>query len=527
MEKKSENFILFSLVVFAVYCSLTLGMSWDEPYHYYEGKNRLKYLFSLGRHELDDWDLRTHYRYYTGFYDTLSVFISQIVPIKYEVHIHHLINLFFSLLTIFGIAKIAERLFNKKVGKIVFLLSFLNPIFFGQMSFNPKDPIIAFSHVWATYFIIRYLQTQQISAKRKHFSTLVGLTIGFGIGVRVIFIGYLIPVLILTILDIFFLKKLTNKEFSSIKFFKDLFKVLLIAYPMMIICWPDVHANIFTLPFKLTLDSLNDLSLGTNIGLLNGDFYKTNETPKTYLIINLFYKLPEFILLSYIIFIYLFLSDKKFFLTHFKFFKTKFSYLLFIIVFPIVMAALIALKIHDGLRYFLFLLPYLSIIPGVAIYYLIYNIKLNINKFYLISIFALFIYYLFNFFSLTPYHYTYLNKFNGNFTDASKRFENDYLGASLKELASKIEMSKHFNSNKYLKIAYCGINNDTINYYLKRIENFRYVETPNNEDYDYIIMTNRHSGKDQTCYDSYKGKDIASVERNGLILSRIRQNTGP
>ena len=199
------------------------------------------------------------------------------------------------------------------------------------------------------------------------------------------------------------------------------------------------------------------------------------------------------------------------------------SYLLFIIVFPIAIAALVALKIHDGLRYFLFLLPYLSIIPGVAIYYLIYNIKLNINKFYLISIFALFIYYLFNFFSLTPYHYTYINKFNGNFSDASKRFENDYLGASLKELASKIEMSKHFNSNNYFKIAYCGINNDTINYYLKRIENFKYIETPTDEDYDYIIMTNRTSGKDRTCFDSYKGKDIVSVERNGLILSTIRQ----
>ena len=98
--------------------------------------------------------------------------------------------------------------------------------------------------------------------------------------------------------------------------------------------------------------------------------------------------------------------------------------------------------------------------------------------------------------------------------------------SSLKELAGKIEMSDHFNSNNYLKIAYCGINNDTINYYLKRIKNFRYIETPNDEDYDYIIMTNRHSGKDQTCFDSYKGKDILFVKRNGLILSRIRQNTG-
>ena len=68
MEKKSENLILFFLVIFAIYCSLTLGMSWDEPYHYYNGKNRLKYLFSFGKYEYRDlsiflsrikWELKT------------------------------------------------------------------------------------------------------------------------------------------------------------------------------------------------------------------------------------------------------------------------------------------------------------------------------------------------------------------------------------------------------------------------------------------------------------------------------------
>ena len=43
-------------------------------------------------------------------------------------------------------------------------------------------------------------------------------------------------------------------------------------------------------------------------------------------------------------------------------------------------------------------------------------------------------------------------------------------------------------------------------------------------------MTNRHNGKDldkknevKTCFDSYIGKDILSVTRNGLILSTIRE----
>ena len=92
MTKRIETYFLFILIIFAIYCSLNLGMSWDEPYHYHVGKSRLKYLFSFGQYEFDDWDLQYLFRYYPGLYDTLSAFISQIVPIKYEVHIHHLIN---------------------------------------------------------------------------------------------------------------------------------------------------------------------------------------------------------------------------------------------------------------------------------------------------------------------------------------------------------------------------------------------------------------------------------------------------
>ena len=184
MEKKSENFILFSLVIFSIYCSLNLGMTFDEPLHYVNGLNRLRYSFSLGRYEYHD---ILHLRYYPGFYDTLAAFASQAFPKKYEVEIHHIINLFFSLSAIVGIAQITKILFNKKVSKIVFIILFFNPIFFGHISMNPKDPMVAFSNIWTAFFIIRYFQTQHIEERRKYFSTLIGIVIGFGIGIRVFF----------------------------------------------------------------------------------------------------------------------------------------------------------------------------------------------------------------------------------------------------------------------------------------------------------------------------------------------------
>ena len=410
MDKKSENWIFFLLAIFSIYCSLIIGMSWDEPYLYELGKNRLKYLFSLGSYKYQNPLYFANAGYFPGFYDTLTAFISQMIPRKYETQIHHIINLFFSIIAIIGISKISKLLFNKKVSKIVFLVTFLNPIFFGHMSINPKDTIIAFSNIWVTYFIIRYLQTQHLEIKRKYFSNMIAITIGFGLGVRVNFIGTLIPIITIFFLDIFYFKIFKQNKISSKNFFKDFVKIFFISYFIMIIFWPEVHQNIFILPFKLIIASLADVSYGTSWALLDGEFYKTINTPGKYLIINFFYKLPEYVLLTYLFFILLLFNDNKFFRKRFEFFIKKILYLLFIILFPLIIASIVGLKIHDGLRYFLFLIPYLSIIPGLVIYYLFHNSKYLLSKIFIFLTTISFLYFLFNFFSITPYHYAYINK---------------------------------------------------------------------------------------------------------------------
>ena len=288
MDKKSENLIFFLLAIFSIYCSLIIGMSWDEPYLYELGKNRLKYLFSLGSYKYQNPIYFANASYFPGFYDTLTAFISQMISRKYETQIHHIINLFFSISAIIGISKISRILFNKKFSKIVFLITFLNPIFFGHMSINPKDTIIAFSNIWVTYFIIRYLQTQHLEIKRKYFSNMIAITIGFGLGVRVNFIGTLIPIITIFFLDIFYFKIFKQNKISSKNFFKDFVKIFFISYFIMIIFWPEVHQNIFILPFKLIIASLADVTYGTPWGLLDGEFYRTINTPAKYLIINFF-----------------------------------------------------------------------------------------------------------------------------------------------------------------------------------------------------------------------------------------------
>ena len=433
MINKINNVIICTLVVYSIFCALSIGISWDEYAHLSRGNERLKYLFSFGSYDYLDY---RDQRFYPGFYNTLVTFVTKMFPQKYEIETLHLTNWLFSIFTIIGISKISSELFNKNVGKIVFILCFLNPIFFGHMAINQKDMIVAFSNIWSTYLILRYLKNQHIGDKRNSYVILLGLTIGLGLGIRIVFVSILLPIIVISILDILFFKNITSKNFSYKKLIFDVIKVLIISYIIMVSCWPDTHRNIFILPFQLFFESLNN-PFGTSVGLLNGDFYNTSETPKSYLLINLLYKLPEFILLCYLFFIFMIFKNISFFKLKFEFFNLKVAILLFIIVFPNLLLLINPYRIFDGLRLFLYLIPYICIIPGLVIYFLIINYKNHIHRILLMTVFPAFLYYLVIFFSLTPYHYTYLNILNGDYSKAHEKFENDYWTVSLKELAKK------------------------------------------------------------------------------------------
>ena len=536
MLKKVEISILVLLFVFAFYCALTIGISWDEPYEMTIGKDRLKYLISFGSYKY--FDFHIHTKFYPAFYNTLAIFVTKMFPNKFEIEIWHLTNTTFSIFTIFGIYKITSNLFDKKVGKIVFLLCFLNPIFFGHMAINSKDTMIAFAHVWSVYILLRYLQKQNISKKRNRYILLAGLTVGFGTGVRLPFLATLAPLIIFAIIDIFFLKTISSPKFSIKKFILDLVKVLIIAYFIAISTWPDAHNNIFTEPFKLFMALAKLTNLGVGWLLFNGNLFNTLSLPPSYIFINLIYKSPEFILIGYVIFVYFIITNKKFFSSRFNFFWTKIFLILFIFLFPIISFVFLPYRVYDGLRLFLYILPYFSIIPGLAIYYLINNFNTLIPKLLLGVIACLFTYHLFIFFSFTPYQYTYLNKFVGNLSNAHNKFENDYWAVSIKELVNQIPNNKDLLNNKELKLAFCGAADDNVKLYLKKIKNFQFKQVNwLTEDYDYIIMTNRaieanknEGGSDtdnltgiKTCFDKFKGIDIITVSRNGLILSTLRE----
>ena len=530
MTKRVEKILLVMLFAFAIYSSLTIGSFWDETWEMTLGKDRLKYLFSLGTYKY-----LSFYKYeefYPGIYNTIAIFFTKMFPIKYEVEIWRLTHLLFSILTIFGIYRISSNLFNKNIGKIAFLICFINPTFFGHAIMNSKDTIVAFSYVWSTYIFLRYLQTQNIKKKTNKYTILGGLSLGLGMGVRFPFLISLAPLFIFFLIDVFFTKKIICKNFSIKKSLLDILKIFVISYLVAISCWPQVYGNIFIEPFKLMLELASFQGAGVPWILFNGDIFSTIDLPKTYILINLFYKSPEFILFGFLFFVFAITINTNFFKKEFKYLSIKIFLIVLVIFFPLIFFLFLPYRVYDGIRLFLYIVPFISIIPSILIYYLIKTFSTLTSKFLTLTLALLIAHYVYIFVSLTPYQYTYLNNFNGNFSSAHYKFENDYFATSIKELVKKISNENNlFPKDREIKIAFCGVNHKNVMNELDKI-NLKYkVENLLDGKYEYLIMTNRVHVEQasmkkidvKSCYERFTGKNIINVERNGLILSTLRK----
>ena len=517
MSKKENNILLIILISFSVYCALTVGETWDQKDNILRGKITLDYLFSLGR--VNENIFARHY--YSPMYWSLLYFFAELFPKNYEIQVVNLINLFFSLCLIFGVKKLCKELFNDKVAKIIFVILFFYPIFFGHVTFNTKDTILAFGHIWITYLIIRYLKKQCIESKRKKYIFYLGLLGALCTGIQLLFLATLVPFFLFLIAEIFVFKKIIDSKFNKRKFFFDSIKSFIFFYLILVLFWIDTHPNIFILPYQFIIEIFSEsFWTGWYYNLLNGHYFISYEAPKTYFLIYIFYKSPEYFLISYLFFVVFYLISNKFFKKEFAFFNYKLLLVVGLLLYPSIILYISPFPIYDGIRLFYWSIPYYCIIPGLIIYYFLENFNYLSSKICLIIIFIAATFLLYNFVTITPYHYAYSNIFAGK---NENKFENDYWGSSIREL---IKNSK-FNDDEIIKISSCGINPKIAKrYFIKK--GYSNIELAHPHESKYIIMTNRtvldkKTGNISNCFNVFKGENIFEVRRNNLLLSTIRK----
>jgi|TARA_B100000959_G_scaffold153040_1_gene160371 hypothetical protein len=510
-------YFALALSIFSLYCALVIGLGVDERYHHKNGALRYLYLSKLGNFDAYDW---LNNKYYPGLYDTIHYFFLKLfdffIDIKHVVKIKHFVNYIFSILGIVGLFFVNRKIFNKEIAILACILTLLNPIFFGHIGMNPKDPIIFFALIWVIYFFINYLEN--LEGSRIKYLIFMSLFIGFGTGNRLTFIALLIPLIIIWAYIIF------QKKTKYLNIIIDLSLGSFLVVLLTIIAWPHVLEGNYALVFGVIKKSSNWLIPFVH-GVINGNYYQIQETPRTYIFDIFLYRVPLYFSLL-IIFSYIIIFLKKnFFLEKINIEFTKFFYLLNIILFfPILMMIFSKTNLYDNARLFLFTIPFFATIASFGLFFIINNFKES-NYFYkpfsFVVLFFLFLF-IYRFISLTPYQYVYTNYLSSPiFSKSQNKFEHDYWYASYGELIQKIKDKYGEVEASKLKIRTCDTNMKSYKFYFDRILKTNQAIP---EDAEYVIMTNRVLRyRKMNCMQLFEGENIVSVERLGLTLSALRK----
>ena len=523
LNNNKSKFLFFILATYAYSTSFLAGISFDELFVITRGEERLKYLYSFGGSKITF----DHNQFFPGLFDTLAVFFTQLFPKQYTINSLHLVNTTFSILTLVGSYKLAKLTFNQLVATILILLVYFNPIFFGHMAINSKDTIITFSFVWLLITFLKYLKNQNHKQKRRKLLIYACLFLSLGIGTRIQFLGLLLFFIPFLIID----NKIKDINFSYKTFLKDLLIILSVSYFFMISAWPHVHLNIFTEPFKLLLESL-ELKNGPPTFVFNSEVLNPSKVPYNYYLLNLLYRSPEYIIYLYIIFIFTLITDYKFYKKNFNDFSLTILLSSIITIFPTLLIISTDLRVFDGIRYFLFILPFYLIIPSVTIYYLLKNIKKRIIQFNLMVIIVLMSLYITVFIKINPYQYSYINFFLLNEKALKNKFENDYWGISLKEIVGKINNDDKIKFSEKKNVGLCGFYHPNFLIELSKYPNINInpVGLYGNQKLDYVITNNRsHYYKIEgstkewvNCDDFFDGETIIEVRTNKVSLSKFK-----
>ena len=141
----------------------------------------------------------------------------------------------------------------------------------------------------------------------------------------------------------------------------------------MVMAWP----HLLDAPYLLvdTIFQSIKWGMGPTLELMNGNIYETQNTPKTYFLNFLIFRKPIYILILLFTLIFFLKTDNIFFTERFEYFEKKIVVIFSIITFPILLAIFFQVKIYNGIRLFLFIIPFLSIFLAIALYYILKNYK--------------------------------------------------------------------------------------------------------------------------------------------------------
>src|SRR6202521_3340758 len=392
------------------------GLGWDDYAHWKYGELLLSYYAS----GFTDLRAFSHYNlfYYGGGFDLAAAALSKLVPMD-VFEIRRLLGALVGITGLFIVWRTARRLAGAVAGLIALALLASTSLYYGHMFINPKDIPFAVAMAFLIYACMRAFEEHP----RPRASTIVlfGLALGLTIGTRVIGgIALLFAVIGGAVLLFTEIKRLGARA-ATVRMATLVGRLALalpLAYAVMAVGWPG--------GVLAPLNPVRALQYYSHFWekpwqeLFDGMLVLIPEMPRSYVPKLLLLKLPEGFVVLAIAGLALMVPPA---------------------VLPIALVVATRPVVYNGVRHFLFVIPPLAIIAGLAGAYIIrfLAVRSRLATAAVAAVLAASVgLSVYDLARMHPYQYAQFNRVAGGLRGADDRYTIDYWGLGLKEAAETL-----------------------------------------------------------------------------------------
>lgn len=462
VERTCDDLAMLVLAVVAVIAGLTFrdyGLGWDD-YTHAEYADLLLRMFGSGFKDIAALSFANLYMYGGGF-DMVAALLHKIIPLElFETR-----RLVGAVVGVIGLAvtwRLGRRIGGPLAGLAALLLLALCPIFYGHMFMNPKDAPFAVAMIILMLGLVRLAEEYPQPSPRT--ILIVGLGAGLSLGCRVL--GGLALVYALLGFIPLLLEELRSEGLrESVRRFAHVVYVLLpglvFGYLVMGLIWPwsimepgnpfqalTYFSHFFEKPWKEMFD---------------GAIVSVPDMPWSYLPTLFALQLPEvmLVLMAGAVFsTFAMLARGEVPARR----KTIMLMLTLAATLPLVIAMVKRPALYNGIRHFVFVIPPMAVLAGVAFARAMERLRAN-HRTWQPVVLATFCFGLAlplaEMIRLHPYQYTHFNHIAGTVRGADNRFMLDYWGLALKQASDGlreqiVERQEVPPLNRKWKVAVCG-----------------------------------------------------------------------
>jgi len=462
LEQTCDEFAIFALAATALIAALTFrdyGLGWDD-YTHAEYADLLLRMYGSGFKDTSALSFANLYMYGGGF-DMAAALLHKIIPLElFETR-----RLLGALVGVIGLAvtwRLGRRVGGPLAGLATLLLLALCPTFYGHMFMNPKDAPFAVAMVILMLGLVRLVEEYPAPSPRT--ILIVGFGAGLSIGCRILG-GLALVYAVVGFMPLMLEECRTKGAREAAHRFLHVLHVLLpglvFGYLVMGLVWPwsimepghpfqalTYFSHFFEKPWKEMFD---------------GALVSVPDMPWSYLPTLFALQLPEVLLcLLFAALIGTVMSLSRVDVSGRR--KTILLMLALAATLPLVIAMVKRPALYNGIRHFIFVIPPMAVLAGIAFARGMRWLKENRRSWQPAAV-AAFAFGLLlplgEMIRLHPYEYTHFNHIAGTVRSADNLFMLDYWGLALKQASDGlreelVERQEIAPRGRKWKVAVCG-----------------------------------------------------------------------